>query len=310
MQSALNTELLCSAQIISMQIDSVYKDQSDSVYYQILLTVDSQQFTYGRRYNQFYEFDKTLKYHFPNVSFPALPSKFTLFNKVEMRRKGFNAYLEELIGLLKLFTIDQKVMFLKLLIEFLDSQSRKSSAGDLDLRKSSKLTVSDLMAAPETSWNYQGWVMVKLDMDWVKFYLYIKDDLLFLHDDMETTEFRYVISLLAGKILTGKDNLIELYHENHDFPIYFNSQDNSELKKILVIACSSTKKSPLTQTGVQCVGRLSIRIHSANYIRYPKPPTSMIKPYLYILVEFDIFSFKTSVQPLSNELSFSQTFIM
>lgn len=310
MQNTLSADLLCSAEKLSMQIDSVYKDSSDSVYYQIQLQVDSQQYTFGRRFNQFHEFDKKLKYHFPTVNLPMLPSKFALFNKIEMRRKGFNTYLETLTGLLRLFSIDQKVVFVKLLVEFLDSASRKSSFSELDLKKSNKLTVSDLLVPGDNSWNFQGWIMVKLMKEWEKFYLYIKDDLMFLHCDMESKEFKFFVSLFAGKVVVGKDDVIELHHENHDFPICFNPLDNLEFKKTLIIACSSTKKSPLSQMRIQCVGRVSLTIHSCNNIRYPKPSVSMIKPCIYILLEFDCFTFKTSVHPLSEELIFNQTFIL
>jgi hypothetical protein len=309
MENPFNIDILTSAEQISMKIDSVYKDQYESVYYKIQLTVDSDTFFIGRRYNQFYEFDKTLKFLFRSVSFPSLPSKYTIFNKVELRRKGFNQYLEDLMSLLKTFTSSQKSEFFKALIEFLKSSRSRAGSTDLEQAKSKKNNLIDPMSRSVIDWDYSGFCQVKLT-DWETFELCLKNDTIYLYEASDHSSFKHVFSLVAGRLALPKENILEIHHDNQDLPLVLKSSDYEKLKKALLIATSSNTDSPLSNLKLKAVGRVRLTVHSAGSIKFPKPATSMVKPLIYVSVQFGDFSFQTSLLPLCEEMRWGQTFTM
>ena len=262
----------------------------------------------GRRYNQFYEFDKTLKYHFPNISFPSLPSKFTIFNKIEHRKKGFNQYLEDLMLIFKPFSNEQKIIFFKVLIEFLELSKSRRGSSDFESSKSKTMILDPLMKSI-ISWDLSDWVQVKFN-HWEKFFLCLKSDTIYLYESSESTSFKVVISLFAARLVQNKENHLELHHDNEDKPVLFKSADLDNLKKALLIATTSKTDSPSSYYKVLPVGRVILTIHSVGNLKYVKPPASMIRPSVYVLIEFGDFVFQTSFLQISDELEWGQSFIM
>jgi hypothetical protein len=312
MSKPLTKEIFCNALIgsISIKVDSVYQDSSDCVYYKVTLTIEDCTHEVGRRFNQFKEFDKTLRYHFPGTAFPSLPSKFVIFHKIEQRKRGFNAYMNGLIQLLGSINPDQKATFMRLLAEFLELGGSADTVEE-KLRNSTRVELAEMDQKVISSKQYSGWAEARLDDDkWRLYFLSIKSDYLLLHENDTSDQFMYSISLTMGKIVQGLGGSIELHHECQSNPIAFRSANPSELKKALLIACSSNIDSPLSRFRKNCVGRLSVTIHTLHNIKISKPPASTVKPLVYVAVDLEPFSCKTKTSAQSEEIHWGQTFIM
>lgn len=81
---------------ISVAVTTITKSPEGVTEYLISLTINSQQHEVFKRYSQFKSFGLALRSLFPRLELPSLPSKFSLYNKTEQRRKGFDNYLREI----------------------------------------------------------------------------------------------------------------------------------------------------------------------------------------------------------------------
>ena len=319
MINALTKDLFCSLQEsnIILKRDSTTENIQGYTEYKIIAILGNYEHHINRRFSQFKEFDKSLKYHLQGICLPSLPSKFMLMNKTEQRKKGFNLYLIGLVQLAKELNIDQRVNFMRLLAEFLELEGTQNIIEEEKNRKTQKIGISELIPKPNTGILFTGLIDMKTVEVWQSFYGEVRGDAIYLYPSNSVSflqedrpPFIYAISLFLGIIHTAFDDVLELHHDYQDKPIFFKSPSNVEFKKALFIACSSKTGSPLSQLKKKCVGRVSVTIHSGHNIKIQKPPTSVVKPLIFITLELDCLNFSTEVVPQENDINWGQTFIM
>lgn len=310
MQKTLNKELLCNAPqgSIEFSVDSTVQSAKGYIEYIVKLRVEDVEYEIGRRFSEFQDLDKNLRYHFPAMEFPALPSKYALFNKIEQRKKCFHSYMQGLTQVLDLIASDQRATLLKLLSVFLKLDGIIEATDENQSRSRNSSSV-DLMQFPIGTRQYQGWSDVNLDGQWKHFYVSLKSDSLYLHQNNDLSDFMYQINLLLGRIELGPDDTFGLHHDHQKSPILFRSQ-NPDLRSALVIVCSSYTDSPLSQFKKSSVGRVCVTIHTGNNLRFAKPPVSLVKPHIYVSVDLDSVSCSTRPVPQSESLYWGQSFIL
>ena len=313
MSQVLTRDIFCNAPVgsITISVDSACENPQGYIEYKVSVLVDNYSFDIGRRFSQFKDFDKILRQHFRDITLPGLPSKFSLMHKIEQRKKGFHAYMSGLLQLLAVINIDQRAIFLRLLAEFLQLDGSRLSMDDDRYKKSSnKIGVAEVIQKGNAVGTFRGWVEVKLVEEWVNYYANIQGDCIYLFENMDVSSFTYAISLFLGRVQTRPAGLLELHHDHENRPICFRSPMSEDFKKALIIACSSNTDSPLSQFKKNCAGRISVTIHSGNYLCVPKPATSMVKPHIFVSIDLDCFNFTTRVVPQENGIVWEQTFVM
>ena len=163
MINALTKDLFCSLQEsnIILKIDSTSENIQGYTEYKIIAILGNYEHHINRRFSQFKEFDKSLKYHLQGICLPSLPSKFMLMNKTEQRKKGFNLYLIGLVQLAKELNIDQRVNFMRLLAEFLELEGTQNIIEEEKNRKTQKIGISELIPKPNTGILFTGLIDMK-----------------------------------------------------------------------------------------------------------------------------------------------------
>lgn len=310
MSEILTKDIFCNAPIdsISIKVESALECSQGYIEYNVSVSLENYEYEIGRRYNQFKDFDKTLKYHFRDISIPNLPSKFALVHKIEQRKRGFHIYMSGLVQLLKMMNIDQKALLTRLIAEFLQLEGTQLLT-EKRLSNSSKVGLAETLFKNSAVGLFRGWVEMKLSENWAKFYASIQGDCIYLFENSNTNSFTYAISLFLGSVQAAKSGVLELHHDHENFPILFKSSAE-EFKKALVIACSSNTDSPLSQFKKNCAGRISVTIHSGHNLCVPKPAKSIVKPHIFVSIDLDCFNFSTTVVPQEKDIRWEQTFVM
>lgn len=132
MESSITPDLFISSnpEAIRLSVD-VADRRAAYTEYRISVKVGSIEFTVLRRYKEFESFDSSLKNQFPRVQLPSFPSKITFYNKVEYRRKSFQAYLEGVLNHCRTFTPMPKETLMRALASFLDVGTAEVPTEDL-----------------------------------------------------------------------------------------------------------------------------------------------------------------------------------
>lgn len=99
--------------------------ESGVIEYKIELQFGQVEYICFRRYNQFREFDSILKSAFPRLALPVFPSKFTMVNKKEQRKRVFHTYLNGILVMCAKFPPMAKSTLMNLVGEFLEISGKE-----------------------------------------------------------------------------------------------------------------------------------------------------------------------------------------
>ncbi|CAG9315517.1 unnamed protein product [Blepharisma stoltei] len=280
--------------------------------YLIVLSVDHLEHVVYRRFSQFSELNDSIKATFPRVDLPDFPSKFSIYNRIEQRKKLFHGYLNGILKLCIEFPPLPRDTMMKILAEFLeivgvDKKQPEEPKIPRQLRESF-VDSSQVIQSSET-----GFVDIKFGPeDWQRHYASLAYSNLYLSPDDNESNFTHVISCFGANIVTKDNNILEINHDYQKFPILIrgkNSQNIQKWSKALVIAATAKQDSPLASYRIICAGRIIVKIKTGDFLK-PLKPSSSGKTQFFVKVELYPFSFQTSVLPQEDLIDWNQLFVM
>ena len=244
---------------------------------------ESQTYTIAKRYSDFLAFDSMFRTAFPTFvnQLAPLPSKLTLINKEETRKKTFNAYVECLSRLIsgiaaKEFT---KVTLMRKLAEFLRLPGiEESKQDDMSLPDQRHSSLVDNEQVTPWSGCYAGYLNIQHhNKPWTPYYCSLQASdapfeerkpgeedayngdlpmLLYLFANQAESHFKTVICLKGGEIRdhpTEKSTL-ELRFDYNEHPILIRAIDSDILdwKRELIQKMTASHSVSLSQSYPSC----------------------------------------------------------
>lgn len=131
--------------------------------YLIILLVDQLEHVVYKRFSQFAEFDASVKATFPRVDLPDFPSRFSLYNRTEQRKKSFHTYLNGILRLCTEFPPLPRDTLMKLLSEFLDVVGVDKKIEDIRPKNPSRESFLDASQVMQSS--EKGIIEMKLGLE-------------------------------------------------------------------------------------------------------------------------------------------------
>ena len=276
-----------------------------------------------KRFNEFKNFDASLKAAFPGVELPKFPSKFALVNKNDIRQKTFNVYLKRIVELCKEFSPMAKDTLMKRLGEFLDFSSmqeehKESQVVDKGTKAIKGNTVVQSAQVDASSGTITGSMEVlEPNGVWETYYGSLQHTNLFLFATEYDPKFRAVISCAAATISDNEmyADCIDIRHECSNEVVSIRPTEQSKKaskawKNALVIsATQSIEASPNFHKGT-CMGKVKINIGSLVGVKIAKPAASTIKAHVYVKVTLNPFTYKTFIIPQSTYSVWDESFIL
>mgnify|MGYP001049144532 FL=1 len=296
--------LTSSPECMSISIESAEKSEEGITEYTVLLTVESLQHLVTRRYNQFYSFDQAVRHQFPRVDLPAFPSKFTIYNKTEQRKKAFHQYMNGILGLCAKFPPLPKDTLMKLVAEFLDLYGAEKK----NESKNKDVFVESVQITPESG-HQRGYLEVKIHQeDWIRYYASLVYSNLYLFPNEKDFHFVSMISCYGATISKQElANVLEIHQDHQKSPILIRTPNREEWRNALIIVSSANIDSPLASYKINFCGRLNVKVFTLQNL---KPLTNFSHCYLFVKVSVDPFTFHTSFLLADNPVSWNQNFVI
>ena len=305
-----------------------------------------QTYTIAKRYSDFLVFDSMLRTAFPTLAteLAPLPSKLTLINKEETRKKTFHTYVDRLSKLISSTeAVTTKDALMRKLGEFLrlpgTEESKQDDLSQPDQRHSSLV---DKEQVNPRSGSYAGYLEVQYhSQPWTRYYCSLqasdalfeerkpgeedreKGDLpmldLYLFANEAESHFQTVICLKGGEIKEHplEKSTLELRFDYNEHPILLRCLNPDELeawKRELIQKMTTSHSISLTQAYPNC-GLL--HVHGNSYpvggltgLKLPKPAVSVIKPHVYVQLTVPPYIYCTAIKPQKPTIEWNQDFIL
>lgn len=242
-----------------------------------------QTFAMSKRYSDFLVFDSLLRTAFPTLAaeLAPLPSKLTLINKEETRKKTFHIYVDRLSRLIcATEVVTTKDALMRKLGEFLRLPGTEESKDDLSQPDQRHSSLVDKEQVNPRSGSYAGYLEIQLhNQPWTRYYCSLqasdalfeerkpgeedreKSDLpmldLYLFANEAESHFQTVICLKGGEIKEHplENTTLELRFDYNERPILLRCLNPDELevwKRELIQKMTTSHSVSMTQTYPNC----------------------------------------------------------